>query len=162
MPFSRPFVHPGLGNPHDELISCPPSGNDICKTSFISTKVEIYLSAFPGADEIKVIEVVQGTQRYFALLARQNGLPMGSPLVGDLPCPNECIPPMILGNTSFDPSHLSDVIGTPNCILLQIHRSRQNGQVVYSDFSIYAITYTVQGGINEEDDPGDAMYTTIN
>jgi|GEM_PF-6748631 len=162
MSFSREFIHPGHGNPYDILQVCPSSGNVVCRTSFARHRVRQYLDDWPTANEFKVIEVKLSGKYYFALLALENGSPKDDPLVGDLPCPNECLPPPLRGNTSFDAGHISNVIDTSNCKWLQVQRSRVSGQIDYVDFSIYALTDDGHGGYIEEDDPGDEMYTTIN
>lgn len=161
MPFSSEFKHRSDHTPYDELQQCPSTGQALCKTSFREHQVRHFLELNNTANEIEVREVVLSSKPYFALQAKLNGDDIGTPLIGELPCPDQCIPPDFLGK-SFDRMHVENVINTSQCLWMQVHRSKVSTGTTYSKFTIYALTDDGHGGLINEWNNGDAMYTTIN
>jgi hypothetical protein len=161
MHFSSQFKHRQQHDPYDILMPCPATGTDVCKTSFREHQVRAFLHANENADEIMVKEVLISGKKYFALQARQDGSDINTPLIGDLPCPDECIPPGYETNSSFDFDHVQDVIDVTHCLWLQVHRSRPSDAAAFNHFSIYALTDDGQGGLVNEWNNGDIMFTTI-
>lgn len=151
-------------NLSSDRFSKPPSG--LYATSFIVKRVK-WLSDKPGANYIKVEEVQHPVfnKDVFALSAWDGNNNKLGLIIGDLPCPDECIPPPIAPfNRKFEISHIQNLANDSDnvLVLVQLSTADATGPSPQNSCSIYGVKVKQSNGeLEARISPNDVFYISL-